>query len=446
MNTDLLLNNITAQDEPGLTAFDPRLTGVAEQIQQVQFEEAAIASQAIIEEEVYDIRIISYYIYGIFNELGPEGLSKAMQSTLSVLKENFEAVGPIKNKEKMYANSFKWLFSQILKKCSYEEKQQSDLWNTWLKADKETVDQSINELIELNQSCSILGKYASKATESVGKLRQWLQNFSGMLQQAPEPVVEEEQVAPEETTNTEAVATAPMTSGAKTRSTSQISLPPIEDSYAIKQLKKHMQTFHQLIGMKKYKLAAIASQYINDLLENFSPQQKLPEIFSPFAQNYALNINQVMASSEGISETKIQYLEKLYKSDLHKFLGLSSTKQTDFTSLDDLISKVKLEAYEQAFKDAQIQLGTTAQASQSETIYFAPKEEITEAPVVEETHEKVIQSPEPVAQEEVNNEPEEVDTPQDEENYDLPEATMSLEDFDGDEALYATYLEMLQEG
>ena len=64
MNLELLNTKLKVTDNPGLDTLDPRFADIVTLIQESNFSGAAAQSQEIIEEEIYDIRIICYFLYG----------------------------------------------------------------------------------------------------------------------------------------------------------------------------------------------------------------------------------------------------------------------------------------------------------------------------------------------------------------------------------------------
>jgi hypothetical protein len=445
MKLDLLLSPLSDVENSGLDSFDPRLTDIVELIEGANYLEAAEKSIELIEQEkIYDIRTISYYLYGIFLDQGPIGFQTIVASMKLLFGESFVAVGPAKNKEKLFFNSIKWLSAQVVKKATYEQKNNSELWTTWLKSDRVQIEQTITAFGELNEQTSVLGdKFTKKTNDLLNNLSKWLGEFVNSLSvkvEEPVKLEEPEELQPNENQN----STGPQTPKL-VKNSSNNGLPPLPDSYTVKKLKKSMNVFQQLIERKQFKLAAVASTQIDKMLVNFKAQQELPEIFSPFLQNYAIYINHIINANDSKIEAQYDYHKKLYNIDLHSFVGVDLNKPS-FESLEDLLSLTRLESYEEGYNAAtsgsprklesvDIAYGSTSHekitASQGEEITVSQNEEVTTTEDEElEVNSKVDSNEE--SQENESNK----DSSQIQDN-------LSLDDFGGDEEVFRMYKELL---
>jgi hypothetical protein len=313
MNLDLLSGTFDIQENPGLDTFDPRFADIMALVEDVKYADAAVQSQAVIEEKIYDIRIISYFLFGTFIEEGVTALNPILEALTNVLDENLEAIGPAKKREKGVANSLKWLFAQLIKKIEYEEKKNEDLWQLWLKADSDAVNQASEACQKLQK---VLGRtledLAGPVVEIINKLKSWLDQFYQMVYKEPEAVEAEEELAEEPANNaTQQAAQEPSSQGS------------IPGSYHMQQLSIKFMTFQMLLKKQKYSLAAIVSDNINKLIAEFNPKIHLPQLFSPYMQTYATNVNELSENDNLKNTFEWQSLKELYKVDLQSFLNFN---------------------------------------------------------------------------------------------------------------------------
>ena len=189
MDWRLLDIEFQISENPGLESLDPRFIDIAGLIQESNFSVAAGQAQEIIEEQIYDIRIICYFLYGVFDEQGPDALYGILKVLTGILSENWDAVGPVKNKEKLAKNSLAWLFKQTSKILETQEKKEGTRWQQWL--DSCSADE-IYEAMEIvgglkSGVSSSLEKYADSIIDQISKIAEWLDSFYRLIYQEPPP-------------------------------------------------------------------------------------------------------------------------------------------------------------------------------------------------------------------------------------------------------------------
>src|SRR3954469_14349284 len=116
----LLLNPFTPTENPGLDTLDPRFQEIAGLVEAGEFAKASEQTQALLKEGIADIRIISYFLYGVFLETGVSGLPPVFDALVQLFSTNWAAVGPAQKKEKHAENGVSWLFGRLLKKVKAE--------------------------------------------------------------------------------------------------------------------------------------------------------------------------------------------------------------------------------------------------------------------------------------------------------------------------------------
>ncbi len=319
MDISQLNQPLEVSEKPGLEPFDMRFADIASLVENGKYMEAGNQCTEIVEEGIYDIRIIGYYLYAAFLENGLSGLGEIFEIIDGLASENMEAVGPVKNKEKHYQNSLKWFVNQLIKKLEYEEDQKGELWNEWIEeVSAEDVEQIVENLENMQKSLTQGLEDASEPVmESLQNIRNWLSSFHKIVYKEPEPEKEEEEEAGEPVAG-EAAQAGP--AGA-TFSLPGFGQMPVEGSFHFQQLLQKLTAFERLIQVRKYPLAALIAEDINDIIAHFDPRIYFPNIFARFSLLYAKNISEMINNSQNKNTVEWQALKKLYEVDLNSFVN-----------------------------------------------------------------------------------------------------------------------------
>ncbi|MCP3940807.1 MAG: hypothetical protein GY710_04905 [Desulfobacteraceae bacterium] len=327
MDLKLLDTTFPVSENPGLNTIDPRFADIAGMIQEGKFSDAAVHAQEIIEEQIYDIRIICYFLYGVFDELGPGSLHGIFNSMGMLFHENWEAIGPSKNRMKHVKNSLIWFFKQTNKILESEKKKDGEKWQVW---QENTSPTDIQEALEISQNLrqelyDSLEKESTAVVDGLAKMTAWLDSFYRLIYQDPELEAEQD---------LESDSPDLLESGSEKNNISartEVELIPQKasplcdsESYPLQMLIKKMAAFEQLIGEKKNTGAALIANDINQIINNFDPQIYFPDLFSRFSRLFALNVENLFVF-DGCRDNVIwQSMEKLYHVDMESFVGLDN--------------------------------------------------------------------------------------------------------------------------
>ncbi len=321
MNPDILNKSIEPIEDPGLETTDPRLGEIGAFIQNGEYTEAGSLAQSVFEEDIYDVRIVGYFIYGLFEDQGLLALSGINNTLIQLLQENWDAFGPSRKKEKHAQISLNWFIKQLVKTLTYEEQKEGDNWKKWLgevtSDDIETILESLEVL--LKELFRVLEDGAGNLQEGLMNIKTWLTNFQQLVYVEPEP--EDDKVEPEPADNKpenippdEAINVAP----AKPLESSDSA---DNSSWHLKMLLKKLEAFEYLAGQGKFEMAALVADDINNIISNFDPTIFFPEIFSSFSLSYAKNINEIVSCETYKGSPNWKAMMGLYKVDLNSFMS-----------------------------------------------------------------------------------------------------------------------------
>lgn len=321
MNIDLLQGPLPVTENPGLETIDPRLSDIATLVEEGRYEEAAAESEAILKEEIYDIRIIGYFLYGLFLEQGLGATSAVYDCLTCCLRDNLEAIGPAKNREKHIQTVLNWVMKQLLKRVQYEEEKKGSCYECWLsEVSSDQVQEALDAADALRRTLGpVLEDTAGPVLDGLMKMNDWLGGFQRLVYREPEI---EEEAAEEEVEEGEAV---PEAKGLR------ISIPGMDDevmgvegSYPLKLLIRKLHAFDRLIAGKKYPSAALVADDINSIIANFDPKVYFPKLFTRFSLQLAAHINELVSCEEYKNTVGWQAMQELYKVDLDSFVNFDT--------------------------------------------------------------------------------------------------------------------------
>lgn len=334
MNIEMLQGTLEVSENPGLDTVDPRFSDIATLVQGGRYEDAAAKAEEVLIEKIYDVRIIGYFLYGHFIERGLPALADVYLCLADLLRDNLDALGPVKNREKHIQTILNWLMRQLLKKLQYEEDNKSSLYKEWISG---VSSDQIQEILDTGGNLRrtlvmVLEASAGPVLDGFVKISNWLVSFQRLVYREPEPVtVEEKEPESEhtekETEDVEAEAEIEQEPWEEERRQVSIQAPQDEDmigvegSYHLKLLMNKLQAFDQLISMRKFASAAIVADDINAIIANFDPRIYFPNLFVKFALQFAANINNLAAYAEYKESAAWQALQDLYKVDLESFVN-----------------------------------------------------------------------------------------------------------------------------
>jgi hypothetical protein len=310
MDLETLQRTFPVVEKPGLDTLDPRWDEITTAVQAGEFIAAAKASEALLLEDVCDIRLASYLAFGLFIEQGMPGLAPTLAGLAHLIGEQWESVGPAAGKPKAAQVALGWYFKQLLRKLQREEEVKGETWQQWLaQMDPEGVEAATTALQACVRSIgAALEDAATPVLDPAGKAREWLQAFQRIVYKEPEAPAPEAEPPPEAPQ-----PTAPPLPGAG------LAVP---GSYHLEVLRRKMAAFERLIAEEKYPRACIVADDIHAIIGAFDPVLYFPALFRGFLKLLALHMGDLAQFNEARETPDWKALQELYKADLDDFVGL----------------------------------------------------------------------------------------------------------------------------
>jgi len=331
MNIELLQGTLEIAENPGLETIDPRFSDISTLVQNGHYEDAAARAEEILDEHIYDIRIIGYFLYGHFIDQGVLALGDVYRCLAGLLRDNLEALGPVKNRKKHIQNILNWFMKQTIKILQYEETNKEGLYRIWVEGiSSDEVQGVLDAADDLRRTLGpVLEDTAGPVLEGLVKINDWLVAFQRLVYREAEP--EPEDGAESETAEEEAGAEAEALEEEGPVETRKRADGParqagaetagIEGSYHLRILMAKLEAFDALISAQKFASAAVVADDIHAVIAGFDPRIYFPKLFVGFSRQVAAHINNLAAYAEYKETPSWQALQDLYRTDLETFVA-----------------------------------------------------------------------------------------------------------------------------
>jgi hypothetical protein len=319
MNIELLRNDIPEVEKPGLDIFDPRFDDIVGSIDRAEYLEAAKQVEEVLQSGVYDIRVIGYFAYGIFLEQGPAILGDLFDALSHLLNNNFEQIGPVKNKQKQAQAGLRWFLAQLIKKMQYEEKRNSDDWQNWQdNCNTDQVEAAIANCDIFRRALTAnLEDKAGPLIELLSKVNAILDSFHALAKPVIEEVEEETPTPSEESPEANTTQTPN-----NQQATSSNDSDDIDVNSELHKLSLKIEAFQTLCRQGDFTKASIVTEDLEDIIANFTPQKYFPQSFSQYFAALAVNAAELSPHWQERNTLGWQALERLYQVDPESFLNL----------------------------------------------------------------------------------------------------------------------------
>jgi hypothetical protein len=324
MNIDVLKVSFPVLPNPGLDTLDPRWAEVSGLVQAGQFSDAARASEALLRDQVHDIRLVGYLCFGHFLDEGPQALAAIFTALNGMLNGNWEAIGPAAARAKMTQQSLSWLFKQVLKQLAHAESSKDEAWRGWTRSVAAAdVSEALDGAARLQEAMGPrLDKGAAAVGDPLGKLQAWLRAFRDTVAaqaEAARPAAVTEPAASAAEGQADASAAPATTAAAAPAASAE---PMIAGSYHLTLLMRKIDALAQLLEAGKVLPARIVADDVSEIVARFDPLLYLPALFSRFARVMARHAGEMAAVEMDAESPVAKALRALYQVDLEAFMAL----------------------------------------------------------------------------------------------------------------------------
>jgi hypothetical protein len=299
-----------------LESHDARFLNITDLAQRGKFSEVADAVAELLAEEVYEVRLLGYYLFAVFHEEGMARLPEVFE-VLAMLTRRMEEGLPEGDKQlKLLNKSLTWFLQTLLDTLRYHQSKTDARWAGWLKDGTESqateAIERAEELLELLAAPT----YASGA-QKLALLVTWLREFKAQRPVPPPEKAAAVSPAKEDAAKAPAPAPAPESPSPFLHVGQTMQL---RGSAHLVELCNKLKAFEMLIERKDFQKAALVSDDILGTLEGFDPRRYFPELFASFGGLLNKHVRDIQEHWENKDSTEWKTLSQFYQVDLENFV------------------------------------------------------------------------------------------------------------------------------
>ena len=128
---DLLGGPLAPSQEPEDASSATRITRIAQLAERGEHPAAARESAELIQAGLYDIRLIGYYLFGLFLERGVAHLPALLGRLGALVADQLEVLRPERRKLQIVNSATAWLFENVSARLQFHTKQRDATWDAW---------------------------------------------------------------------------------------------------------------------------------------------------------------------------------------------------------------------------------------------------------------------------------------------------------------------------
>ncbi len=128
---DLLDGRLTASPEPEDASSSTRIAHVAQLAERGEHPAAAREAAGLIEAGIHDIRLIGFYLFGLFLQRGISYLPALLGHAAALITDDLAALRPSRRKLQVVNSATAWLSEHVSAQLVFHTKHRSATWEAW---------------------------------------------------------------------------------------------------------------------------------------------------------------------------------------------------------------------------------------------------------------------------------------------------------------------------
>ncbi|HEX8109385.1 MAG TPA: hypothetical protein VF516_16755, partial [Kofleriaceae bacterium] len=126
-----LLDGRLAPSEPEDASSATRIAHVAQLADRGDHPTAAREAAGLIEAGIHDIRLIAFYLFGVFLDRGIGYLPALLGRATALIADDLAALRPGRRKLQVVNSATAWLFEHMSAQLVFHARQRSATWESW---------------------------------------------------------------------------------------------------------------------------------------------------------------------------------------------------------------------------------------------------------------------------------------------------------------------------
>lgn len=324
LRADLLDGPLAPAQDADDAQSSARVARVAQLAERGDHPAAAREAAELLEARILDVRVIGFYLFGLFLERGISYLPPLLGHVAELVSEHLAALRPSRRKLQIVNSATAWLFEHISARLQYHAKQRDALWESW----RAVSDHALIDAIAAGATKTTLALEAAVdaplATTPLARIRRWANdelrrpaldrrtNPVDRRSPEPPPPVPIDHRSPEPPPP---VRESPEREAPARRVDDAMAF----DSPPLAILQRKLRGFQDLVARGDLAKAAVVAADIRATLTSFDPVAFFPVMFAGYFKVLHQVIDQLAPYFDAADQPAWHALDSYYRADLHGF-------------------------------------------------------------------------------------------------------------------------------
>lgn len=352
---DLLDGRLAASPEPEDTSSATRIAHAAQLADRGEHAAAAQEAAGLLAAGIYDIRLIGFYLFGVFLQRGISYLPALLGRVGPLVADDLAALRPGRRKLQVVNSATAWLFEHVSAQLQFHTRQRSATWESWCGEGDSALPEAIaagctkltlalEAVVDAPLAAVPLARVRRWALED---LRRALARREAVAERAPavassavavargpdrEPVAPPEDHAapsgepadlpPDEALDLGAdlaFAAAPPARADRGPDRTGPDDPVAVGSPALSVLQTKLAGFQELVARGELARAAVVASDIRAVLASFDPVTYFPSMFAAYFKTLHQVIDELAPYLDRADQPSWHALDSYYRADMRAF-------------------------------------------------------------------------------------------------------------------------------
>lgn len=305
---------------------------------------AADIARVGLESGTTDIRLVTAYFLGVFQEQGPTTLAPILKSLRAAVAERWHSLKPDERKEMTIDGSMAKLFRSMVHHIDVHEAMRDATFKSWSSLDHDTVGgpalRASSALREALEAAILPTLETIRATAPLSELDARIRSFFDRVPapETPAPATadqdpedssatasssdtDSEDGSPAADENLEVSSNAESNTPIVTAAPARAEGETIAVSPAFSTLLRKIRMVESLLARGQTERAAVVADDVRRTLKDFDPKVFFPDVFLPYFQLLSRHIDEIAPYWEQVESPRWEALSQLYQVNLDVFAG-----------------------------------------------------------------------------------------------------------------------------